>query len=134
MGALYWRSGRRGPAVVSMWRLSLASELVDARGAGIHLGEFLHRDMTAVTVTGKQRAAVVAAPSYFAAHAQPRTPRVTVVTSGPVIVGDAQFMIGAALDGVGLAYILEDYVADHIARGELVRVLEDWCPPFEAMT
>ena len=43
--------------------------------AGIHLGEFLHRDMTAVRVTGRQRAAVVAAPSYFAAHPPPRTPR-----------------------------------------------------------
>jgi len=40
-------------------------------------------------------------------------------------------MIRAALDGVGLAYILEDYVAEHIARGELVRVLDAWCPPFD---
>lgn len=56
---------------------------------------------------------------------------VTVSASGPIIVSDAQFMIRAALDGVGLAYILEDYVAAHIARGDLVRVLEDWCPPFE---
>jgi DNA-binding transcriptional LysR family regulator len=140
----------------------------DARGdlvagrydAGIHLGEFLHRDMTAVRVTGQQRAAVVAAPSYFKAHARPRTPKaltahrclqyrmgtagsvyrwelekrgkaVTVATAGPVIVSDAQFMIRAALDGVGLAYVLEDYVAEHIRRGELVRVLEDWCPPFD---
>jgi DNA-binding transcriptional LysR family regulator len=128
--------------------------------AGIHLGEFLHRDMTAVRVTGQQRAAVVAAPGYFAAHPRPTTPKdltahrclqyrmgtggpvyrwelekrgkaVTVATSGPVIVSDAQFMIRAALDGVGLAYVLEDYVADHIARGDLVRVLEDWCPPFD---
>jgi len=56
---------------------------------------------------------------------------VTVATSGPVTVSDAQFMIRAALDGAGLAYALEDYVTDHIARGELVRVLEDWCPPFD---
>ena len=40
-------------------------------------------------------------------------------------------MIRAALDGVGLAYSLEDYVSEHIERGELVRVLEDWCPPFD---
>ena len=140
----------------------------DARGdlvagrydAGIHLGEFLHRDMTAVRVTGQQRAAVVAAPAYFATHPQPKTPKdltahrclqyrmgtdgpvsrweferrgkaVTVATSGPLTVSDAQFMIRAALEGVGLAYILEDYVAGSIARGELVRVLEDWCPPFD---
>jgi DNA-binding transcriptional LysR family regulator len=128
--------------------------------AGIHLGEFLHRDMTAVRVTREQRAAVVAAPRYFDSHPKPKNPRditahrclqyrmgtggpvyrwefekrgkpVSVSASGPVIVSDAQFMIRAALDGVGLAYILEEYVAEHIARGDLVRVLEDWCPPFD---
>jgi len=40
-------------------------------------------------------------------------------------------MIRAAVDGVGLAYSLEQYAAEHIARGRLVRVLEDWCPPFD---
>ena len=116
--------------------------------------------MVAVRVTGDQRAAVVAAPTYFAAHPKPKTPRdltshrclryrmgtdgpvyrweferrgkpVTVSVAGPLIVSDAEFMIRAALNGVGLAFSLEQYVADHIARGRLVRVLEDWCPPFE---
>ena len=116
--------------------------------AGIHLGEFLQRDMTAVRVTREQRAAVVAAPALLrraseaedtARHhgpplrAIPHGPgwarstagssrsaasRSSVSASGPVIVSDAQFMIRAALDGVGLAYILEDYVAEHIARGD----------------
>ncbi len=128
--------------------------------AGIHLGEFLQRDMVAVRVTGEQRAAVVAAPTYFESHPKPKTPRdltshrclryrmgtdgpvyrweferrgkpVTVSVSGPLIVSDAEFMIRAALDGVGLVFSLEQYVAEHIARGRLVRVLEDWCPPFD---
>ena len=128
--------------------------------AGIHLGEFLQRDMVAVKVTGEQRAAVVAAPAYFDSHPKPKTPRdltahrclryrmgadgpvyrwefekrgkpVTVSVSGPLTVNDAEFMIRAALDGVGLAFTLEDYVAGHVARGALVRVLEDWCPPFD---
>lgn len=128
--------------------------------AGIHLGEFLQRDMVAVRVTGEQRAAVVAAPAYFESHPKPKTPRdltahrclryrmgtdgpvyrweferrgkpVTVSVAGPLIVSDAEFMIRAALNGVGLAFLLEEYVAEHIARGTLVRVLEDWCPPFE---
>jgi DNA-binding transcriptional LysR family regulator len=55
----------------------------------------------------------------------------TVSVSGPVVVSDAEFMIRAALDGVGLAFMLEDYVREHIARGRLVRVLDDWCPPFD---
>lgn len=32
--------------------------------------------------------------------------------------------------GVGFAFSLEDDVAGPIARGQLVRVREDWCPPF----
>ncbi len=56
---------------------------------------------------------------------------VTVSVSGPLTVNDVEFMIRAALDGVGLAFALEEHVAGHIARGTLVRVLEDWCPPFE---
>jgi DNA-binding transcriptional LysR family regulator len=43
--------------------------------AGIHLGEFLQRDMVAVRVTCEQRAAVVAAPTYFGSHPKPKTPR-----------------------------------------------------------
>ena len=137
------------------------SDLVAGRfDAGIHLGEFLQRDMVAVKVTGEQRAAIVAAPRYFESHPKPKTPRdltahrclryrmgpdgpvyrwefekrgkpVTVSVSGPLVINDAEFMIRAALDGVGLAYALEAYVSEHIARGELVRVLEDWCPPFD---
>ncbi len=128
--------------------------------AGIHLGEFLQRDMVAVKVTGEQRAAIVAAPTYFDSHPKPKTPRdltahrclryrmgadgpvyrwefekrnkpVTVSVSGPLVVNDVEFMIRAAIDGVGLAFALEEHVADYLARGGLVRVLEDWCPPFE---
>jgi len=128
--------------------------------AGIHLGEFLQRDMVAVKVTGEQRAAIVSAPAYFASHPKPKTPRdltahsciryrmgadgpvyrwefekrgkpVTVSVTGPLIVNDVELTIRAALDGVGLAFALEEHAAEHIARRRLVRVLEDWCPPFD---
>jgi DNA-binding transcriptional LysR family regulator len=128
--------------------------------AGIHLGEFVQRDMVAVKVTGEQRAAIVAPPAYFASHPKPKTPRdltahrcvshrlgargpvyrwefekrgkpVTVSVSGPLVFTDPTFTLRAALDGLGLAYVFEEDVADYLARGELVRVLEDWCPPFE---
>jgi len=45
-------------------------------------------------------------------------------------VDDAQIMIRAAVDGVGLAFMLEAQAAPHLASGALVRVLQDWCPPF----
>jgi DNA-binding transcriptional LysR family regulator len=136
-------------------------DLIAARfDAGIHLGEFLQRDMVAVRVSGEQRAAIVAAPSYFDSRPRPKTPRdltahrciryrmgaggpvyrwefekrgkpVTVSVSGPLVFNDVELTLRAALDGVGLAFALEEHVAERIARGELVRVLEDWCPPFD---
>jgi len=136
-------------------------DLIAARfDAGIHLGEFLQRDMVAVKVSGEQRAAIVAAPSYFESRPKPKTPRdltahrciryrmgaggpvyrwefekrgkpVTVSVSGPLVVNDVELTLRAASDGVGLAFALEEHVAERIARGELVRVLEDWCPPFD---
>jgi DNA-binding transcriptional LysR family regulator len=136
-------------------------DLIAARfDAGIHLGEFLQRDMVAVKVSGEQRAAIVAAPSYFDSRPKPKTPRdltahrcvryrmgaggpvyrwefekrgkpVTVSVSGPLVFNDVELTLRAALDGVGLAFALEEHVAERIALGELVRVLEDWCPPFD---
>ncbi len=46
------------------------------------------------------------------------------------IVDDVEILIRAAIDGVGLAFMLEAHAAPHLANGALVRVLEDWCPPF----
>jgi DNA-binding transcriptional LysR family regulator len=136
-------------------------DLIAARfDAGIHLGEFLQRDMVAVKVSAEQRAAIVAAPSYFDSHPKPKTPRdltahrciryrmgtggpvyrwefekrgkpVTVSVSGPLIVNDVEVTLRAALDGLGLAFLFEEHAAEHIARRKLVRVLEDWCPPFD---
>jgi DNA-binding transcriptional LysR family regulator len=39
-------------------------------------------------------------------------------------------MLQAAIDGLGVAYVLEHEAALHIGKGRLVQVLEDWCPPF----
>ena len=50
--------------------------------------------------------------------------------SGPLIVDDPDLMIRAAVDGLGLTFSFEEYVASHIASGALERVLGDWCPPF----
>jgi DNA-binding transcriptional LysR family regulator len=128
--------------------------------AGIHLGEFVQRDMVAVRVTGPQRAAIVAAPAYFDGHPKPKAPRdltahrclryrlgaggsiyrwefekrgkpVTVSVSGPLIFNDVELMRRAARDGAGLAFLLEEQVVGDLESGSLVRVLEDWCPPFD---
>jgi DNA-binding transcriptional LysR family regulator len=53
-----------------------------------------------------------------------------VRVSGSLIFNDNALNLSAALAGRGLAYIMEDEVAKHIGQGRLIRVLEDWCPPF----
>jgi len=139
----------------SEMRLDLVAGHFDA---GIHLGEFIERDMIAVRVSADQRAAIVASPEYFALHAKPKSPRdltrhrclnfrhgageiyrwefdkgkesLAVAVDGPLIVDDVQLLIRAALDGVGLAFLMEQHAAPYLASGLLVRVLEDWCPPF----
>jgi DNA-binding transcriptional LysR family regulator len=47
-----------------------------------------------------------------------------------LILDDTDLVIQAAIDGAGLAWVTEDRVAGHLASGTLVRVLDDWCPPF----
>jgi DNA-binding transcriptional LysR family regulator len=126
--------------------------------AGIHLGEFIEQDMVVIRVSEDLRPAIVGSPRYFESHPKPASPRdllghrcinfrhgsagvyswefdkgdqsLTVAVNGPLIVDDVELMIGAAIDGVGLAFADEERVAPHLASGALVRVLEDWCPPF----
>ena len=125
--------------------------------AGIRPGRKLARGMVAVPVGPQRRFAVVGAPAYFAGRDRPCVPQdlhahacverrfpdgsryawefargadvVEVEVSGPLIVDDSALAVAAALDGIGLAHIHDGLVADHAARGDLVRVLEDWCPP-----
>jgi hypothetical protein len=53
-----------------------------------------------------------------------------ISVSGSLLVDDLDLIIQAALDGAGLAWVAEDRVAPQLASGTLMRVLEDWCPPF----
>jgi len=136
-------------------RLDLVAGHFDA---GIHLGEFIERDMIAVRVSADQRAAIVGSPTYFAAHPKPKSPRdltqhrclnfrhgtdetyrwefdkgkqsLAVAVDGPLVVDDVQLLTRAAIDGVGLTFLMEEQAAAYLANGQLVRVLEDWCEPF----
>lgn len=127
--------------------------------AGIRPGERVQRDMVAVRVTPDLRTAVVGSPGYLASRPRPHTPRnlrgyacinyrwagsralyrwpfgkageaLEVAVEGPLTLNDTDLILAAALDGVGLACLLESAVAGHVAAGRLVRVLEEWCQPF----
>ena len=124
--------------------------------AGIRAGHDLAQDMVAVPVGPPLGFAVVGAPSYFARHGTPRTPHdlqahacverrypsgarypwrftrngeaVEVEVSGPLVTDDRALIIAAALDGVGLAHLHVGLVAEQVACGTLMGVLQDWCP------
>ena len=127
--------------------------------AGIRVGEQVQKDMVAVRVSADIRMAVVGSPSYFANREIPRTPRdlsdhkcvsyrqsaggglyaweferdgveLEVRVSGSLVINDNEMLVNAALGGLGLVYTFETQVARHVADGRLIRVLEDWCPPF----
>lgn len=124
---------------------------------GIQLGEFIQKDMIAVRVTRDLRLAVVGSPGYFGSRGIPRTPKdlhdhrciglrlpggpyrwefeqgrkaVTVGVNSSLIFDDTHLVIRAALAGAGLGLAYEEQVAEYLAKRRLIRVLEDWTPPF----
>lgn len=131
----------------------------DGFDAGVRLGEVIERDMVAVPVTGDQRQVAVATPDYLARHGAPQHPRdlarhrcigwrpdraaapyrwefekdghaFTVAVEPQVTTNDMLLMIRTALAGGGITFGIEETFRDHIDRGELVCVLDDWLPPF----
>jgi DNA-binding transcriptional LysR family regulator len=133
----------------------LAAEGFDA---GIRLGQFIAADMVAVRLTQPFRFVIVGSPAYLARGGRPEQPEdlrshaclrlrrsggalalwslndngraVEVAVSGPLIANDFPALLGAALEGMGLAQVPEPVAAEPLAAGRLVRVLE----PFSPMT
>jgi DNA-binding transcriptional LysR family regulator len=56
--------------------------------------------------------------------------RIDIDVQGRLTLGNQNLMTRAALDGVGLGFVFEDLVLEHVSAGRLVRVLSDWCPSF----
>lgn len=50
---------------------------------------------------------------------------------GSFTVNSDDLLIDAALEGVGLAMHMDFAIRRHIETGALIRVLTDWCPPFD---
>lgn len=127
--------------------------------AGVRLGEVIEQDMIAVPLTGPVRQVVVATPAYLAAHGTPVHPRelvehrcigwrpapdvapyrwefshngqeFDVAVQPQVTTNDMLLMVRTALAGGGLTIGIEDTFAPHLARGELVSVLDAFLPPF----
>ncbi len=133
--------------------------VADGFDAGIRLGEKLQADMVALKVGPALRVAVVAAPAYLEAHGTPSDPRALAThrcinlrmigsgaiyawefgsagqefemrVAGPLIFNEPALMLECAVDGLGIAYVLEHEAAPFLQTGQLVRLLEDWTVPF----
>lgn len=133
--------------------------VADRFDAGVRMGEQIAKDMIAVRIGPELRMAVVGSPDYFERHPVPRTPHdladhdcinlrlptlgglyawelgqggqeLKVRVDGQLVFNNVLMIVHAATAGFGLACIPDDHVADHIAAGRLIRVLDDWCEPF----
>ena len=127
--------------------------------AGVRIGEMVERDMIGVRLSPDLRVAVVGSPAYFARHGKPKHPRdlhdhqcinyrrrssgaiyaweftedgrdFQVAVNGRLVLDDGDLLIQAALDGLGIAHVLDCSVQRLLSDKRLVRVLEGYCPPF----
>lgn len=133
--------------------------VADRFDAGVRLGDTIDKDMIAMPIGPPIRMAVAASPAYFAEHPEPANPRdlmshkcinmrmqsggglyvweferrghtLNVRVDGQLTFNTSPNIVDAALAGLGVAWLPEEEFAPHIEDGRLVRVLEDWCPPF----
>jgi len=138
---------------------ALVDIVAEGFDAGIRFGESVDKDMVAVRVGPDLRSAVVATPDYFSRHAPPTSPYdldrhacinyrlatsggilpwefrhdgkdIKIRPSGPLVVNDGPLAAAAIRAGAGLGYIMERDVAEDLATGALVKVLDAWCPTF----
>ena len=133
--------------------------VADRFDAGVRLGESIDQDMIAVPIGPPLRMAAVASPDYLASRTPPAMPEdllahrcinlrlptygglyvweferrgrpLNVHVEGQLTFNTTPPIVDAVLDGMGIAFLPEDEVLPHLEEGRLLRLLEDWCPPF----
>ena len=136
---------------------ALTDVVVQGFDAGLRLGESLDREMIALRVSPDQQVVVVGAPAYLGRRGKPSHPRdlhahdcinlrkitkgtvvpwrfredgreFEIAVDGHVVTNDGAVLVDAAVEGLGVAYVFENMVADLLAQNRLVRVLDEYCP------
>ncbi len=128
---------------------------------GVRVASLIPSDMIALSLGEAQRFAVVASPVYLAARARPLVPTdllghacirvrlpdgglyrwhfekggdtAPVEVSGPMTFDEVHLSRTAVLAGFGVGFFFEQDVIADIQDGRLVRLLEDWTPPFPGL-
>lgn len=127
--------------------------------AGVRYDERLEKDMIAVPIgPRRQRFVAAASPAYLLANGEPRHPRdildhafirhrfasgmvsslefergeeiIRISPRARLTANSLELEISAAVAGLGIIITFEEFLADAIARGDLVPILEDWLPDF----
>ncbi|PCK80680.1 LysR family transcriptional regulator [Rhizobium sophoriradicis] len=127
--------------------------------AGVRLGEVIEQDMIAIPVSQEQRQCPAVSPAYIKRHSRPRHPRdlqshacigwrprpdtapyrweftennrdFDVAVDPAVTTNDMSMMIRLACAGAGITFGMVETFQPYFDRGELVPLLEDFCPPF----
>lgn len=143
--------------VIDYGLTDIAAERFDA---GVRLGGVVAPGMIGVPISRDMRMIVVGSPAYFESRDRPVTPQdlpshscvnlrlpthgglyawefekdgqeLRVRVDGRMTFNSILHVYNAALDGLGLGYVPDTLAEKDIARGRLIAVLEDWCPPFE---
>jgi DNA-binding transcriptional LysR family regulator len=130
--------------------------IADGFDAGIRTRDVVPGDMIAVPFGADQRFVVVGSPAYFGENQPPRTPgdltrhrcirarwpsggiyrwefaqrseTFTIDVPGVLTLSQPTLMRDAALAGAGLAYMRKVWIAQDVAAGRLVSVLNEWMP------
>lgn len=127
--------------------------------AGVRLGEVIDQDMIAVPVSGEQRQGAFAAPSYIERFGKPEHPselsahrcigwrsapnrapyrwefgqhghEFDVAVDPQISTNDMWLMIRTACAGGGITFGMEDTFRPYVESGQLVPLLQEYCPPF----
>jgi DNA-binding transcriptional LysR family regulator len=145
------------PAIKVELVISDRADLEAGMDAGVRSQAVIPQDMIAVRVSEPSRFIAVASPAYIAVHGAPERPaelaghnciqfrnkhglypwtfvehgrRVEPRVSGSLVTDDGHFMLRAAAEGVGVAYVIETHAAAALASGALQPLLEDYAAPF----
>jgi len=125
--------------------------------AGVRFGADLAQDMISVRISPDIKNTVVGSADYFRRHPIPQRPdqltqhkgirlrtstygglydwefidnqrEFSVRVNGPVICNNVYDIFEATKEGFGLAYLPQDMVQPLLDSGQLISVLQDWCP------
>lgn len=133
----------------------------DGFDLGVRVAGLVPSDMIAVSLGRPQRHAVVGTPEYFERHGAPIVPpdllnhscirvrlpdgslyrwrfekdgeQVQIDVSGPITLDEASLTRTAILEGTGIGYTFEQDISSDIDTGRVIRILEDWTPPYPGL-